>query len=92
MERLSIIPGMLKMDVENYEMDILLGAEKMIRKYHPVLSVAIYHGTQLIEIPKWVEMIGGYEIRFHTETFIQRLFFIFENFIEDIQSLYIFYF
>lgn len=33
----------IKMDVEGYEGKVLLGAEKIIKKYKPVLSLAAYH-------------------------------------------------
>lgn len=33
----------IKIDVEGYEKNVLLGAERIIKKYRPVLSLAAYH-------------------------------------------------
>ncbi|MDD2806843.1 MAG: FkbM family methyltransferase, partial [Elusimicrobiales bacterium] len=33
----------IKIDVEGYEKNVLLGAERIIKKYKPVLSLAAYH-------------------------------------------------
>ena len=35
--------GLIKMDTEGYESAIVKGAEKVIKKYKPVLVIAIYH-------------------------------------------------
>jgi len=47
--------GLIKMDVEGYEMNILKGAKNTIEKYHPTLLISIYHnGEQYINIPKYL--------------------------------------
>lgn len=44
--------GLIKMDVEGYEMNILLGSKKIIRRDQPVLLISIYHNAdQFINIP-----------------------------------------
>lgn len=44
--------GLIKMDVEGYEMNILLGCEDIIKNHKPVLLISIYHsGEQFINIP-----------------------------------------
>ena len=35
--------GLIKMDIEGFETDAIKGAEKIIKKFKPVLIVAIYH-------------------------------------------------
>ena len=42
----SLVKGrvdFIKIDVEGYEKNVLLGAERIIKKYKPVLSLAAYH-------------------------------------------------
>lgn len=51
--------GLIKMDIEGSEYPAVLGAEKTIRKYKPVLIIALYHkGRDFFELPgllkKWV--------------------------------------
>jgi FkbM family methyltransferase len=44
--------GIIKMDVEGVELDILLGSEHIIKRDHPILLISIYHsGEQFINIP-----------------------------------------
>jgi hypothetical protein len=58
--------GLLKMDLEGYELEAIKGAERAIKKFKPVLLVCLYHsGKDFFEIPtlvkKWVD---DYEFRF----------------------------
>lgn len=47
--------GLIKMDVEGSEMEILLGAGKIIKRDKPVLLISIYHsGEQFIKIPLYI--------------------------------------
>ncbi|MFH0815006.1 MAG: FkbM family methyltransferase [Candidatus Falkowbacteria bacterium] len=44
--------SLIKLDVEGFEMNILLGADQVIRRDKPVLFVSIYHsGEQFINVP-----------------------------------------
>jgi FkbM family methyltransferase len=65
--RMNLTVGFIKIDTEGAELDILKGAERTLREQEPVLSVAIYHDGQMIEVPKWIEALGVYQLRFHTE-------------------------
>lgn len=38
-------PNFIKMDIEGAEIDALKGAEKIIKKYTPVLAISVYHLT-----------------------------------------------
>jgi len=38
--------GLIKLDVEGYELDTILGAEKTIKRFKPVMIVSIYHRGQ----------------------------------------------
>lgn len=49
------VPTLIKMDIEGSEMETLIGAEKIIRDYRPVLAVSLYHKPEdLIDIPLWI--------------------------------------
>lgn len=48
--------GLIKMDVEGYEMNILLGSRNIIRRDKPILLISIYHnGDQFINIPLYLK-------------------------------------
>ena len=55
--------GFVKMDIEGGEMRALLGAINVIKHYHPVLSISIYHsGKDFFEIKPWLASIyPGYK-------------------------------
>ena len=62
--------SLIKMDVEGYEEQTLLGAEKTIKKYKPVLLISCYHDMQaptgqMFRIKKYIESLNlGYKIMF----------------------------
>jgi FkbM family methyltransferase len=66
-------PTIIKADVEGFEMDLLLGAEKTIRRCKPVLAVSVYHWySDIWEIPLWINNLNcDYKIylRHHREVF-----------------------
>lgn len=55
--------GLIKLDVEGFELEILKGAEKTIKKFKPILLIAIYHnGKQFFETIKNIQIItSGYK-------------------------------
>ena len=62
-KKLSI--GLIKMDVEGYELEALNGAKKTINKFKPVLLIGIYHNPEeLFKIKHHIEEImPGYEFK-----------------------------
>jgi len=58
--------GLIKLDVEGSELDVLLGAKETIEEHKPVLIVSVYHrGQDFFEIPKLIKEIEPrYEMRF----------------------------
>ncbi|MEM1988580.1 MAG: FkbM family methyltransferase [Candidatus Woesearchaeota archaeon] len=57
---------LIKMDIEGYEYNAILGAEKTIKKYKPVLSISLYHTPRdFFEIPKLLKQwVPEYKMRF----------------------------
>lgn len=66
-KRLNLTIGLIKADIEGEELNMLKGAIKTIKRDKPILSIAIYHDSQLIDVPEFIESIGGYRICFRTE-------------------------
>ena len=61
--------GLIKLDIEGFEENALIGAEQIIRNDKPVLLVAGYHDWvafgQMFRIKKWIENLNlGYKILF----------------------------
>jgi len=56
------------MDIEGSELNALKGAEAVIRKYHPVLAVCVYHKKEdLLEIPQYIKSLyPGYKLYLRT--------------------------
>ena len=53
----------IKMDVEGFEMDALLGAQKVLQTYRPKLAIALYHkSSDLLTIPELTSRIAGYKM------------------------------
>ncbi|MDR3347996.1 MAG: FkbM family methyltransferase [Acidaminococcales bacterium] len=51
--------GLIKLDVEGFEMKVLQGAQKTIREKRPVLLISIYHGPKdFFEIKPLIESWG----------------------------------
>jgi len=53
---------LLKLDVEGVELDILINAEKTIKKYRPILAISVYHKLEhFFEIPLFLnDMLSNY--------------------------------
>jgi len=57
---------LIKMDIEGAEMNTLLGAKELIKKYKPDLVIALYHkGQHFFEIPVMLrKLVPDYKFRF----------------------------
>jgi FkbM family methyltransferase len=65
--------GLIKMDVEGFELEALEGAKEAIKKFKPVLCLAIYHSAaQFIDAIRFVQDLNlGYHINIrHLSDFI----------------------
>lgn len=73
----------LKADVEGYEYKVLLGAEKGIKRYKPLLAVCIYHSAMdFYEIPICIKrMVPEYKlaVRHHKETLSETVIYAYVN-------------
>ena len=60
----------LKADIEGFEAQMLIGAEKMIKKNHPLLAVCIYHNAadmyNIMRIIHEMDMTYKFAIRHHS--------------------------
>ncbi len=51
--------GLIKMDIEGFELNALKGAERTINEFKPVLSISIYHNAeQFINVIKFVQELS----------------------------------
>lgn len=57
-------PSYIKMDIEGAEPDAIVGAQKIIQRHHPVLSICVYHTQDhLWSIPLLIhELVPGYRL------------------------------
>ncbi len=65
----------IKADVEGYEMDMLRGAERIIKEYKPCLAISLYHKlTGYYEIPLYIKsLVPEYKmkVRHHSTDFTE---------------------
>jgi FkbM family methyltransferase len=62
-QRLNLTVGLIKADVEGYEIDVLKGARETIQRDHPIITMSIYHNAEFLDLPKLL-LEFGYELRF----------------------------
>ena len=64
-EKNNLNIGLIKMDIEGYELPALNGARKTIKKFKPVLLISIYHHPEELFKTKYhiEEIMQGYEYR-----------------------------
>lgn len=59
----------IKMDIEGYEENALIGCTEIIKKYHPKLAICVYHDyNQLYKIPELINSIDStykFYLRYH---------------------------
>lgn len=65
-EENNLDAGLIKLDVEGYELEVLKGTEETIRKHKPVMIIAAYHqGQDFFETPRVVKsLVPEYKLRF----------------------------
>jgi len=58
--------GLIKLDVEGYELKVLTGARRTIKRFKPLMAISIYHrGQDFFEIPKLIKnLVPEYKLRF----------------------------
>ena len=66
-EKYEIVPHFMKLDVEGAEFSSILGAQKTICKYRPILSISIYHTA--IDFLKIKPLLESWNLnyKFHVE-------------------------
>ena len=52
-------PTFIKMDVEGYEPNVIMGANEIIKKHEPIIAISIYHKyDHLWKLPLAVNALG----------------------------------
>jgi FkbM family methyltransferase len=59
--------GFIKIDVEGAELPILQGGIHTLKSQHPILSLSSYHNIELMDIPVFLEKVGGYRVEFDNQ-------------------------
>jgi len=53
----------IKLDVEGFESEVLLGAKEVLQYFHPGLAVALYHKSRgLLTIPNLINELAEYKL------------------------------
>jgi FkbM family methyltransferase len=59
--------GFIKTDIERYELKMLKGAIKTLKKQHSILSMSSSHSRQPMDIPIFLGQFGDYWIEFEIQ-------------------------
>jgi FkbM family methyltransferase len=75
-------PNLIKMDIEGYEYEALLGSRKLLTESRPGLAISVYHlSDDIIRIPKLIYSLFGdtylYFLRRHSRTVADTIFYAF---------------
>jgi len=75
-------PNFIKMDIEGYEYQALLGSQKLLRESRPGLAISVYHlSGDIIRIPKLIYSLFGdtylYYLRRHSRTVADTILYAF---------------
>ena len=55
----NLTVGLIKLDIEGYELSALIGAKNTIRKFTPVILISIYHnGKEFFETIDYIKKIN----------------------------------
>lgn len=66
--------GLIKGDIEGFELKALLGAQKTLREQRPVIAISLYHHTdEFFGIPAMIRNLPNYEFEFIVGTFWNQL-------------------
>ena len=69
----------IKMDIESSELHALQGAQHLIRKYRPILTICVYHKKEdLLEIPAYIHSLQPgyrYYLRHHSTRAYETVFY-----------------
>jgi len=68
--------GLIKMDIEGYELLAIKGAKETIEKFKPILIICVYHkGQDFFEIPKYLKkIVPEYKLSFININFKHPIF------------------
>jgi hypothetical protein len=75
-------PNLIKMDIEGFEYEALLGAQKLMLDSRPGLAISVYHLSQdIFRIPLFLHSLFGdsyiYYLRRHSRTVADTIFYAF---------------
>ncbi|OHS95301.1 methyltransferase, FkbM family protein [Tritrichomonas foetus] len=71
MKKHNLRVGMIKGDIEGFELKALQGSKETLKRDRPIISISLYHNwDEFFGIPKIVRELDNYEFEFQMGTFI----------------------